>query len=79
MRRKLYGLVSTLLLTSCSTAVDVVTLPVRVVGKGIDAVYVSQADRDRARGRRERKAEAQAAKAQRKAAMDAEKQAARDR
>ena len=63
MRRVVHGLTLALLLSGCiaRTAVDVVTLPVRVVGKGIDAVYTSQAERDRARGKRERKAEAKAA------------------
>ena len=67
MRRELYGLgvLLPLALGGClaRAAVNVVTLPVKVVGKGIDAVYVSQADRDRARGKRERKAEEQATKA----------------
>lgn len=73
MRRKLYGLILPLTLGGClaQAAVDVVTLPVKVVGKGIDAVYVSQADRDRARGKRERKAEEKAVKDARKAERDA--------
>ena len=67
MRRKLYGLAAALLLTllpGClaRTAVDLATLPVRVVGKGIDAVYESQAERDHKRGKRERKAEEKAAR-----------------
>lgn len=49
-------------------AYDVVTLPVRAVGAGIDAVTTSQSEADRNRGRRERKAEERAAKAARKAA-----------
>ena len=72
MRRELYGiaLLLPLALGGClaKAAIDVVTLPVKVVGKGIDAVYVSEADRDRARGKRERKAEERAAKEARKAA-----------
>ena len=70
MRRVVHGLTLALLLSGClaRTAVDVVTLPVRVVGKGIDAVYTSQAERDRARGKRERKAEAKAARAAKRTA-----------
>lgn len=75
MRRELHGLALLALplaLGGClaRAAVDVVTLPVKVVGKGIDAVYVSQADRDRARGKRERQTDERAAKAARKAAHD---------
>ena len=33
------------------TAVDLVTLPVKVVGAGVDAVTTSQAEADRKRGR----------------------------
>ena len=33
------------------TALDVVTLPVRVVSAGVDAVTTSQSEADRARGR----------------------------
>lgn len=70
MRRKLYGLILPLTLGGClaQAAVDIVTLPVKVVGKGIDAVYVSQADRDRARGKQERKAEEKAAREAKRAA-----------
>ncbi|HEX8645006.1 MAG TPA: hypothetical protein VF702_13945 [Allosphingosinicella sp.] len=35
-----------------STAVEVATLPVRVVSEGVDAVTTSQAEADRRRGRR---------------------------
>ena len=40
-----------------STAVDVVTLPVKVVGAGVDAVTTSQAEADQQRGREIRKEE----------------------
>lgn len=50
-----------LALTGCftvaKTAVDVVTLPVKVVGAGVDAVTTSQAEADQKRGRELRKAE----------------------
>jgi len=36
------------------TAVDLVTLPVRVVSAGVDAVTTSQSEADRARGRQVR-------------------------
>lgn len=39
------------------TAVDIVTLPVRVVGAGVDAVTTSQAEADRRRGRQIREEE----------------------
>jgi len=38
-----------------STAVDVVTLPVRAVSAGVDAVTTSQSERDEKRGRQMRK------------------------
>ena len=48
-----------LLLSGClvRTAVDVVTLPVRAVGAGVDAVTTSQAEADQRRGRELRQAE----------------------
>ena len=50
-----------LALTGCytvaKTAVDVATLPVKVVGKGVDLATTSQAEADEKRGRAMRKAE----------------------
>ena len=43
--------------TITSTAVDVVTLPVKVVSKGVDAATTSQSEADEKRGRELRKAE----------------------
>jgi hypothetical protein len=42
-----------LILSGCiaRTAIDIATLPVRVVSAGVDAVTVSQAEADQARGR----------------------------
>ncbi|QIL01888.1 hypothetical protein G7078_03180 [Sphingomonas sinipercae] len=40
-----------------STAVDVVTLPVKAVSAGVDAVTTSQAEADQKRGRQLREAE----------------------
>jgi hypothetical protein len=48
------------LLSACtlaSTAVDVVTLPVRAASAGVDAVTTSQSEADQNRGRRMREAE----------------------
>jgi hypothetical protein len=68
------GLAS-LLLTGCiGTAVDLVTLPVRVVGKTIDVLTTSQKEADRNRGRRERKAEEKAKKDAKKGAKKAERE-----
>jgi hypothetical protein len=48
-----------LLLSGClaRTAVDVVTLPVKVVSAGVDAATTSQAEADRRRGRQIREEE----------------------
>ena len=48
-----------LLLSGClaRTAVDIVTLPVKVVGAGVDAVTTSQAEADQRRGREIREEE----------------------
>ena len=55
-----------LLLSGCttiaSTAVDVVTLPVKVVSKGVDVATTSQSEADEKRGRELRKAEEKAGK-----------------
>ena len=50
---------SSLLLTGClaRTAVDIVTLPVKVAGKVVDVATTSQSEADRNRGREIRKAE----------------------
>lgn len=47
------------LLSGClaRTAVDIVALPVRVVGAGVDAVTTSQAEADQRRGRQVREEE----------------------
>lgn len=48
-----------LILTGCiaRTAVDIVTLPVKAAGAGLDAVTTSQAEADQRRGRELRQAE----------------------
>jgi isocitrate lyase len=45
--------------TIASTAVDVATLPVKVVSHGVDAVTTSQSEADEKRGRELRKADEQ--------------------
>lgn len=66
-----------LLLTGCiaRTAANIVTLPVRTAGAGIDAVTTSQEEADRNRGREIRKQEEREARERRRA----EKEARRDR
>ncbi len=48
--------------TAAKTAVAVVTLPVKVVSKGVDAATTSQSEADQKRGRELRKAEQAAGK-----------------
>jgi len=48
--------------TVAKTAVDVVTLPVKVVAAGVDAATTSQSEADEKRGRELRKAEEAAGK-----------------
>ena len=48
-----------------STAVDVVTLPVKVAAAGVDAATTSQSEADENRGRALRKAEEEAGKRER--------------
>ena len=60
---KLLALLPLTLLAGCvvgqvaSTAVDVVTLPVKVVSAGVDAATTSQSEADEKRGRELRKAD----------------------
>ena len=59
MRILLFAAPLSLLLSGClaRTAVDVVTLPVKVVSAGVDAATTSQAEADQRRGRELREAE----------------------
>ena len=59
MRILLLALPASLLLSGClaRTAVDIVTLPVKVASAGVDAVTTSQAEADQRRGREIREAE----------------------
>lgn len=65
--------------TIAGAAYDAVTLPVRVVGAGINAVVPSQKKADQKRGKRARKAEEAQRKADKKAARDAERGTASNR
>jgi len=57
--RRILLLVPLLVLTGCiaRTAVDIVTLPVKVVSAGVDAATTSQSEADERRGRELREAE----------------------
>ena len=57
--RMILLLASPLLLSGClvRTAADIVTLPVRAAGAGVDALTTSQAEADQRRGRELREAE----------------------
>lgn len=63
------------------TAVDIATLPVRVVSAGVDAVTTSQAEADQRRGRELREAEERAGREARRRERDERRRArqARDR
>ena len=52
--------------TIASTAVDVVTLPVKIASAGVDAATTSQSEADEKRGRELRKADEQRARDERK-------------
>ena len=70
--KRIFNLLIPLALGGCVTSVaktafDVVTLPVKVVSAGVDAVTTSQSEADEKRGRELRKAEEQRARAEREA------------
>ncbi len=67
--RVLWISATALLLGGClaRTAVDVVTLPVRAVGYGVDKATTSQSEADRNRGRAIRRQEEREAKERRRA------------
>ena len=64
------GLIGSFALTGCiaSTAIDIVTLPVRAAGAAVDAVTTSQSEADQKRGRELRKREEREGREARKAA-----------
>jgi len=61
--------------TVAKTAVQVVTLPVKVVSAGVDAATTSQSEADEKRGRELRKAEEKAGREAREAEKRAKKAA----
>ena len=77
MRAIILLIPAALLLSGCvvRTAANIVTLPVRAVGAGVDAVTTSQEEADRNRGREIRKQEERDAKDRKRA----EKEARRNR
>ena len=66
--KRVFALIAPVLLGGCvvgtlaSTAVDVVTLPVKVASAGVDAVTTSQKEADENRGREARKLDEQRGK-----------------
>ena len=61
--------------TVAKTAIDVVTLPVKVVSAGVDAATTSQSEADQKRGREVRKGEEKAGREAREAEKRAKKAA----
>jgi hypothetical protein len=61
------------------TAVDIVTLPVKAVGAGFDAVTTSQSEADEKRGRAIRKEEEREGREARKREKEERKRAERER
>jgi len=70
-----------LLLSGClaSTAVDIVTLPVKVVSAGVDAATTSQAEADQRRGRELREAEEREGRLARRCERSPRREECRDR
>jgi hypothetical protein len=70
-----------LLLSGClaRTAVDIVTLPVKVVSAGVDAATTSQAEADQRRGRELREAEEREGRLARRCERDPEREECRAR
>ena len=77
--RMILLLAAPLLLGGClaRTAVDIVTLPVKAVGAGVDALTTSQAEADQRRGRELREAEEREGRAARR--REREERRARER
>ena len=70
-----------LLLSGClaRTAVDIVTLPVKVVSAGVDAATTSQAEADQRRGRELREAEEREGRLARRCERSPRREECRDR
>jgi len=71
---------ASLTLSGCiaRTAVDLVTLPVRAAGAGVDALTTSQAEADQRRGREIREAEEREGREARRREREAREQAEQD-
>ncbi len=78
--RILIALALPVLLSGClaRTAVDLVTLPVKAVSAGVDAVTTSQAEADQRRGREIREQEERLGREARRREREARRQAERD-
>jgi hypothetical protein len=76
MRRILIFLPLPILLSGClaRTAVDLVTLPVKAVGAGVDAVTTSQAEADQRRGRQIREQEERLGRLSRRCARNPQRE-----
>jgi uncharacterized lipoprotein YajG len=61
------------------TAVDIVTLPVKVVSAGVDAATTSQSEADQRRGREIREAEEREGRLARRCERDPDREECRDR
>ena len=61
------------------TAVDIVTLPVKVVSAGVDAATTSQSEADQRRGREIREAEEREGRIARRCERDPDRDECRDR
>ena len=74
--RMILLLATPVLLSGClaRTAVDIVTLPVKVVSAGVDAVTTSQAEADQRRGRELRQAEEREGREARRREREARRQ-----
>lgn len=70
--RVLIILMSSLIVSGClaRTAVDIVTLPIKVASKAVDVATTSQAEADRNRGRELRKADERERKERKRAARE---------
>jgi hypothetical protein len=70
-----------LLLSGClaRTAVDIVTLPVKVVSAGVDAATTSQAESDQRRGRELRESEEREGRLARRCERSPRREECRDR
>ncbi len=74
-RMRILVVILPVLLSGClaRTAVDLVTLPVKVVGAGVDAATTSQAEADQRRGRQVREEEERLGREARRREREAER------